>query len=299
MDARVSIGSCLLLVGVLGVTAAVRHDWSNRATVSTAAEVPVVLRLFKDPVPVEALTLQTIDGRTISTAEWNGKVTLVNFWATWCPPCRAEIPDLIALQARSGDQLQIIGVSEDHGAEEAVRDFIAEHKVNYPIVMATPEIERAFSGVAGLPTTFVVDADGHIVQKHVGLVNVATIEREAKALAWILPATIERVEPERAIGLENAAQAKEIPGVDLDHLGPDVRAATLQRLNAEPCTCGCGLTVAKCRVDDPNCGVSLPRAREVAAEVAKADARTDTEPLSCQFTASVKFEAPSSLIQEA
>lgn len=270
MDARVSIGGCLLLIGVIGVTAAVRHDWSTRSPEpASAADGPVALRLFKDPVPVGALTLRTIDGQTLSTSEWKGKITLVNFWATWCPPCRAEIPDLIALQARSGDHLQIIGVSEDHGAAEAVKEFVAEHKVNYPIVMATPEIERAFSGVAGLPTTFVVDREGHIVQKHVGLLNVATIERDAKALAGILPATIERVEPDRAVGLENAAQAKEIPGVDLDHLSPDVRAATLQRLNAEPCTCGCGLTVAKCRVDDPNCGVSLPRAREIAAEVAK------------------------------
>lgn len=270
MDARVSVGGCLLLIGAIGVTAAVRHDWSNPSSGTAASgDEPVVLRLFKDPVPVGALTLQTIDGRTLATSEWKGKITLVNFWATWCPPCRAEIPDLIALQARSGDRLQIVGVSEDHDAVDAVRAFVAEHKVNYPIVMATAEIERAFSGVAGLPTTFVVDADGQIVQKHVGLLDVAAIERQAKALAGILPATIERVEPNRAIGLENAAQAKEIPGVDLDHLSPDVRAATLQRLNAEPCTCGCGLTVAKCRVDDPNCGISLPRAREIAAEVAK------------------------------
>ncbi|MGE3509246.1 MAG: TlpA disulfide reductase family protein [Vicinamibacterales bacterium] len=271
MNARISIGGCLLLVGAIGVTAAVRHDWSGRSPEPIAAsDGPVVLRLFKEPVPVGALTLQTVDGRTLSTAEWKGKITLVNFWATWCPPCRAEIPDLIDLQARSGDRLQIIGISEDHGDADAVRAFVAEHKINYPIVMATPEVERAFAGVVGLPTTFVVDGDGHIVQKHVGLLNVAAIERQAKALAGLLPATIERVEPERAIGLENAAQAKEIPGVDLDRLSPDVRAATLQRLNAEPCTCGCGLTVAKCRVDDPNCGVSLPRAREIAAEVAKA-----------------------------
>jgi len=126
----------------------------------------------------------------MSTVEWKGKVTLVNFWATWCAPCRAEIPDLIALQKRHAHQLQIIGISEDHGAEEAVEAFVAEHQINYPIVMATPEIERVFAGVAGLPTTFVVDREGHIVQKHVGLLDVATIERNAKALAWILPATI-------------------------------------------------------------------------------------------------------------
>jgi thiol-disulfide isomerase/thioredoxin len=218
---------------------------------------------------VKPVAFKDLDGRVQNLADLRGKVVLVNFWATWCPPCRAEIPDLIALQARSGNRLQIVGVSEDHDAVDAVKAFVAKHKVNYPIVMATAEIERAFSGVAGLPTTFVVDADGQIIQKHVGLLDVAAIERQAKALAGILPATIERVEPDRAIGLENAAQAKEIPGVDLDHLSPDVRAVTLQRLNAEPCTCGCGLTVAKCRVDDPNCGISLPRAREIAAEVAK------------------------------
>jgi thiol-disulfide isomerase/thioredoxin len=141
MDARISIGGCLLLLGAIGVTAAVRHDWSGRSPEPiVASDGPVVLRLFREPIPVGALTLQTVDGRTLSTAEWKGKITLVNFWATWCPPCRAEIPDLIALQARSGDRLQIIGVSEDHGDADAVNAFVAEHGMNYPIVMATPEV---------------------------------------------------------------------------------------------------------------------------------------------------------------
>ena len=83
-------------------------------------------------------------------------------------------------------------------------------------------------------------------------------------------ARIEYIEPDKPVGLENAAQAKEIPGIDLTKLTPEKRVATLQRLNEEACTCGCGLTVARCRIEDPSCGVSLPVARRIAAEVAGA-----------------------------
>src|SRR5438105_12850284 len=75
-----------------------------------------------------------LDGRQISTSDWRGKVVLINFWATWCPPCRAEIPDLIALQEKYRDQLQIIGVSEDEAGPEVVKRFVAEHRMNYPVV---------------------------------------------------------------------------------------------------------------------------------------------------------------------
>ena len=84
------------MVAAIGVTAAVRREWYSGPPAPAGTEEPVLLRLFKNPVPVETLTLQTLDGREMSTAEWRGEVTLVNFWATWCPPCRAEIPDLIA-----------------------------------------------------------------------------------------------------------------------------------------------------------------------------------------------------------
>jgi thiol-disulfide isomerase/thioredoxin len=234
-----------------------------------AEKVPV--RLFKDPMVVTDFTVQTIDGRTISSADLRGKVTLVNFWATWCPPCRAEIPDLIALQDKYRDHLQIIGISEDEGALEAVRAFVVEHKMNYAVVMATRELERAFPGVTGLPTSFVVDGAARIVQKHVGILNATTTEHETRALAGLpINATIEYVDREQPVGLANAAQAREIPGIDLARLSPEKRVETLQRLNAEACTCGCGLTVAKCRVDDPSCGVSLPRARKIADEIVAA-----------------------------
>lgn len=145
---------------------------------------------------------------------------------------------------------------------------MVENKINYPVVMATPELEHVFSGVSALPTSFFVDRDLRVVQKHLGMLNAATTELETRVLAGLLKnVRIELVDAAQAIGLENAAQARDIPGVDLSRLSEDRKIEALLRFNAEPCTCGCGLTVAKCRIDDPACGVSLPLARKIVDEI--------------------------------
>src|SRR6185295_13042348 len=197
------------------------------------------------------------------------KVVLVNFWATWCPPCRAEIPDLIALQEKYRDQLQIIGISEDEGGPEVVRRFVDAHRMNYPVVMATPDIEKKFPGIGALPTSFVIDRESRLVQKHVGMLTARTTEYETRHLAGLpVNVSIEEVEQTQGLKLENAAQLLSIPGVELSKLTPAKRAEALEKLNSQPCTCGCDLTVAKCRVDDPSCGVSLPLARQLVAQIA-------------------------------
>src|SRR5215212_425288 len=106
----------------------------------TSASVPggrAKLRFIKDPATVQRMVLKTIDGKTLDSNDFNGKVVLVNFWATWCPPCRDEIPDLIKLQQRYKDHLLIIGVSSDEGPVDMVSKFAAAHRMNYPIVMET------------------------------------------------------------------------------------------------------------------------------------------------------------------
>lgn len=115
------------------------------------------ITFIKDPAVIPELTMKTLDGRTLTNKDLSGKVTLVNFWATWCPPCREEIPDLIKLQERYKDNLVIIGISSDEGSSDVVAEFVAEHRINYPIVMETPELTKAFPGIFALPTTFVVD----------------------------------------------------------------------------------------------------------------------------------------------
>ena len=232
----------------------------------------VQLQFVADPAPVPDLTMATIDGGTVSMADQRGKVVLVNFWATWCGPCREEIPYLVQLAARYPDHLTVIGVSEDAGGRDLVASFAAQYGVNYPIVMSTPEIKRAFPGVVALPTSFVIDPDGRIVESHVGLISPIVLEQETRYLTS-LPndATVEIVEPNDQIRLANAAQATEIPGVDLSVLTAAQREEVLQRVNAEGCPCGCSLTLAQCRINDSSCGVSPPIVERIVEEVAGAD----------------------------
>src|SRR5262245_28778094 len=155
----------------------------------------VTLRFFRNPAAVPAVAMRDLDGRPLSSADWRGKVVIVNFWATWCPPCRAEIPDLVALQNKYRDRLLIIGVSQDEGSVEVVKQFVAAHQMNYPVVMMTPEIDQAFPGIRALPTSFILDRESRVVQRHVGLLNQVVTEQETRALAGLpVNASIEEID---------------------------------------------------------------------------------------------------------
>jgi thiol-disulfide isomerase/thioredoxin len=261
----------VLLIGAVALAWVSARFGANRSSAATAAVAsgePITLHFFRNPATVQDISMRDLDGRAIDLASLHGKVTLLNFWATWCGPCRAEIPDLVQLQSKYRDQLQVIGISEDEVGAEVVRSFAAEHKVNYPIVMLTPELEKAFPGIRALPTSFVLDRQGRLVQKHVGMLTMATTEAETRSLAGLpVNATVEEFDQTQGLKLENGAQLTSIPGVDLAKLPAEVRSEALQKLNAQPCTCGCDLTVARCRVDDPACGVSLPIARDIVARL--------------------------------
>jgi thiol-disulfide isomerase/thioredoxin len=256
---------------VLGAAVAAIVRYSRRAEGALAA-APVdggTITLLRERTPVGDFTVPDLAGRPVSLGAFKGKVVLVNFWATWCPPCREEIPDLVALQARYRDQLQIVGVSQDSVGPEEVARFAVEHGMNYPIVMSTPELERLFPNVYALPTTFVVDRDGRLAKKHVGMLSASVTEAETRALAGLaINAKIEYSDDADKVKLENAAQANKIPGVDLSQLAPDKKARVLQELNARQCSCGCGQTVAQCRLEDPTCDVSLPLAQQIVEEIA-------------------------------
>ena len=277
MSSRRALAVVFVLGAAAMVFAATRfaRDMREPARRSSAAESTegasaerIALRFYKNPAAVADFTVRDLDGRTISLASLRGKVTIVNFWATWCGPCRAEIPDLVALQQKYKDQLQVIGISEDEASPAVVKTFAAQFNVNYPVAMVTPELEKLFGSVSALPTSFVIDREGRLVQKHVGMLHRDVTEAEARALAGLpVNATIEKVDQTQGLKLDNGAQAINIPGVDLSKLSAERRTEVLQKLNSQPCTCGCDLTIARCRVDDPNCSVSLPIAKQVVRQI--------------------------------
>jgi thiol-disulfide isomerase/thioredoxin len=270
MTARRAVG--ILFAVVAAVAAVVLMVGYTKRVETNLRKGPVSttsVRLLKERAVIAPLTGTDLDGHPVNTAALRGKVVLVNFWATWCPPCREEIPDLIELQARYKDHLQIIGIAQDSGSTEDVKRFAVEHKMNYPSLISSPEIEKLFPPVSALPTSFFLDRDGRLAQKHVGMLNAGLTDLETQALAGTNPAlTIVDAEDEDKARVASAAQSNKIPGVDLSGLSPEKRAKVLEALNSEHCTCGCGLTVAQCRVDDPTCNVSLPLAQEILKKIA-------------------------------
>jgi len=114
-------------------------------------------------VKAPSLTLKSTEGRTVRLSDYRGKVVLINFWATWCPPCRAEMPDLVKLQRAYGkDGLQIIGVTYPPERRARVRRFTRKLKVNYPVVLGTHETKAGFSPDETLPLTVIIDREGTI-----------------------------------------------------------------------------------------------------------------------------------------
>jgi cytochrome c biogenesis protein CcmG/thiol:disulfide interchange protein DsbE len=126
-------------------------------------------------------TLRDVAGRSVRLSDYRGKVVVLNFWATWCPPCRAEIPWFIDFQNRYRDSgLAVIGVSFDQGWD-AVRPFVAKTGINYPQVMGTDDVAALYGGVDSLPTTLVIDRTGRVTAVHSGLVDKAKYESEIRA----------------------------------------------------------------------------------------------------------------------
>jgi len=126
-------------------------------------------------------SLPDMTGQQLKLSDYRGKVVLLDFWATWCEPCREEVPHFVELQSKLGDRgLQIIGVSMDDGPEP-VRDFYRQFKINYPVVMGNAKIGELYGGVLGLPIAFVMGRDGRIYSKHIGATEISLLERAIEA----------------------------------------------------------------------------------------------------------------------
>ena len=129
------------------------------------------------------LTIKDMDGGDVKLASFKGKVILLNFWATWCAPCKAEIPGFVALQAQYKKDLQVVGISVDDKPEE-MKPYAAEYKMNYPVLVGLhrDDIDKAYGPFFGIPQTFIISRDGKVCRKHAGIASKEKFEHEIKAL---------------------------------------------------------------------------------------------------------------------
>jgi cytochrome c biogenesis protein CcmG/thiol:disulfide interchange protein DsbE len=128
-----------------------------------------------------AFTLTDLEGHTVSLADLRGRVVILDFWATWCPPCKREIPDFIDLQSRYGSQgLQVVGIGLDE--PDKLKAFAASIGMNYSVLVGTDDIAQRYGGISGIPTTFIIDRNGRIVDRFEGFRPKEVFESEVRRL---------------------------------------------------------------------------------------------------------------------
>lgn len=139
--------------------------------------------VFGQAAKAPNFSLKTADGKTLELKKLQGKVVVVNFWATWCRPCQAEIPGFLEIYKQYKPKgLEIVGISLDQDGWKPVKPFIETYKIVYPIVVGNADLAEAYGGIEGIPTTFVVDRKGNIVKKHVGYMDKESFENLIKGV---------------------------------------------------------------------------------------------------------------------
>lgn len=165
----------LLAVLLLGGLYFVNRYWIAPATQRSG-------RFTGDRPLAPPFSLTDLNGHKLQLADHKGKVVLLDFWATWCGPCRIEIPGLVRLQERYREQgLVVIGISLDD-TPEPVREFYREFGMNYAVALGNERITALYGGILGLPTTFLIGRDGRIYSRHMGATDISVFEEEIKEL---------------------------------------------------------------------------------------------------------------------
>ena len=172
----------VLLVALMiyaGVHNARRNGFSAYANNAISGERLPVGEARGKPAP--DFTLEALDGKPVKLSDFRGKAVLLNFWATWCGPCKVEMPWFVDLQKQYGPQgLQIIGIAMDDSGKDTIEKFAKEMGVNYTIVQGKEAIGDAYGGIPGLPTTFFIDRNGRVIDSSAGLVGKSEIEESIK-----------------------------------------------------------------------------------------------------------------------
>jgi cytochrome c biogenesis protein CcmG/thiol:disulfide interchange protein DsbE len=126
--------------------------------------------------PAPEFSVKDLDGKTVSLSDMKGKVVFLNFWATWCPPCREEIPDFVEFYNQNRSRgIEIVGLSVDRLSSDDLRSFVQKNKMSYPVALATKRIIEAYEPGPYIPTTIVIDKQGRIRDKQVGGLDKETL----------------------------------------------------------------------------------------------------------------------------
>ena len=184
----------LALVVVITAIAIWRVPVAERVASPSLPEVPtgpdITERLPLPDEPVD-FTLPDLDGKPVSLSDYRGKWVIVNYWATWCPPCLEEIPELVSLHEDNSDTLVVLGVDYEEVNTDYLEEFVESHMMSYPVVRMDPAPRTALGPVMGLPTTFIISPAGERLARQEGPVTQAAIEkyiaRKKRQAAMVTP----------------------------------------------------------------------------------------------------------------
>lgn len=172
----VRFGLALATAALIGYTV---HNFTGTSSEVRAASVKPGGERHDAP----DFTLKDSEGKTVHLSDYKGKVVLLDFWATWCEPCRIEIPWFIDMQRKNRDKgFEVLGVSMDDEGWDVVRPFLKELNINYRVMIGNDHTAEEYGGVDNLPSTFLIDRDGKIAAVHIGLTNKKDFEDGVKEL---------------------------------------------------------------------------------------------------------------------
>jgi peroxiredoxin len=179
------VGRLALWAALAGMPGCAREKAETGRAPGEAAETPraPANASASSRSPAPDFLLKDLSGKEVKLSSFRGKVVIVDFWATWCPPCREEIPGFVDLQRQYKDQgLEIVGISVDQGGAGVVGPFAQQNRINYTMLVDGMGVTGLFGGIQGVPTTFVLDRQGRIVKRFTGLVDRAVFEDLVKQL---------------------------------------------------------------------------------------------------------------------
>ena len=181
--AWLAMGAVTLALALIWLAPGIDHFDDHATTSSTGSPgEPEDAAAAGKPARLD-FKLKDMHGVEVRLDSFKGKVILLNFWATWCGPCKAEIPSLVELQEKYADDLVVLGFSVDDPAEK-MRPYAEEYKVNYPLLVGNgrEDVQNAFGPLLGIPVSVIIGRDGIIAKKHTGIATKEQFEREIQAL---------------------------------------------------------------------------------------------------------------------